>query len=133
MKRFLRIFLIHVAAVYFISQAVSGLQFASYGEGVIVTGLALGLASFTVKPIVKILLLPVTLATAGVFSFLANVITLYIVDLALPNFTISEFNFPGLTSTYLDLPRLHYTGLVAYIAFAIIISIFVSVVNWLRK
>lgn len=133
MKRILRIFLIHIAVIYFASQIASGIEFKNYTEGIIVTGLALGLASFTVKPIVKILLLPITLATAGVFGFLTNVITLYIVDYAVPEFTISKFHFPGLKSTFFDLPKLEYSGVLAYIAFAILISMLVGLINWIRK
>lgn len=133
MKRILRIFLLNVGAIYFASQIAGGMQFNNYTEGVIKAGLALGLASFTIKPIVKILLLPITLATVGLFSFLANIIVLYLVDYALPEFSIVAFNFPGLTSNYLDLPKLDYTGIWAYFAFAVLISLFRGVINWVRK
>lgn len=133
MRRIARIFLINIAAIYVASQVASGMKFDNYTEGVVTAGLALGLASFTIKPIVKILLLPITLATMGVFSFLSSVVTLYIVDYALPKFSVEGFHFPGLNSTYFDLPKLDYSGIWAYVAFAIIISFFTSVVNWIRK
>lgn len=133
MKRIIRVFLINIGAIYFASQIAGGMQFKNYTEGVVITGIALGLASFTIKPVVNLLLLPINLATLGLFRFFSYVITLYIVDYALEDFKIMSFVFPGLKSDYLDLPALNYTGIVAYISFSVLIYVFISVINWIRK
>jgi len=133
MKRIIRIMLVHILALYLASQIAGGLEFQNNMESLFVAGAAMGLASFTIKPIIKVLLLPLTLATLGLFSFLANVITLYIVDLALNQFAVTGFNFSGASLQIISLPSANYNGLLAYIAFAIIISFITTLVNWLRK
>lgn len=134
MKKILKIFTIEVIALYTTLQAVSGMVFDNYFEGIIITGIALAIGMIFLKPIVNILLLPLTLATLGLFRFISHAIVLWIVDTALIQFKIVEFNFPGLTSQYLDLPSVHYTNVfMAYFAFSLTLSIITGVLNWLLK
>lgn len=133
MKRILRVLGVGILSLYLATQIASGLVFENYAVGVLVTGAALGLANFTIRPIVNLLLLPLNLATMGLFRFIANIITLYIVDLALPKFSVVSFNFSGLRSTYFDLPSLGYSGFMAYLAFGILIAFISSLINWIRK
>lgn len=134
MKKILRIFAIELAGLYIASQVASGLVFQNQGEGMLITALGLGIAIYLVKPIVNVLLLPVNLATLGVFKFLAHAITLFIVDIALSQFEVAGFHFAGLTSSLLDLPPINIEkGALAYIAFSLILSLVTSLINWLRK
>lgn len=133
MKTILRTIGIGILSIYLATQIAKGLTFTNYTEGVLLTGAAFGLAQFTLKPIIKLFLLPLTLATMGLFGFLANVITLYIIDLALPQFSITGFHFAGFSSTYFDLPKVEYEGFGAFFAFAIMISIISSLIHWVRK
>ena len=134
MKRILRIILIEVAGLYIASQIAQGLVFDQQPEAFFVTGVALGIAMTLIKPIINILLLPLTLATMGLLKVLGHTITLYIVDVALPQFHIEGFNFAGLTSQYFDVPSIVFPkGAVAYLAFSLLIWFITGVINWLRK
>lgn len=134
MKRILKIFTIEVFALYVTLQTVSGMVFENEFEGIIITGIALAIGTIFLKPIVNILLLPLTLATLGLFRFLSHAIVLWIVDTALIQFKIVEFNFPGFSSQYLDLPSVHYTNIfMAYIAFSLTLSVITGILNWLLK
>jgi uncharacterized membrane protein YvlD (DUF360 family) len=134
MKKILRIFAIELAGLYVASQIAGGLVFQNQAEGLVITAVGLGVAIYLVKPIINILLLPVNLATLGVFKFLAHTITLFVVDIALSQFEIVGFHFPGIASNLLDLPAINFEkGAVAYLAFSLIISLVTSAINWLRK
>lgn len=133
MKTILRSLGIGILSIYIATQIAGGLEFTNYVEGVLITGIALGVSSFTLKPLVKLFLLPLTLATMGLFGFLANVFTLYIIDYALPQFKVTGFHFAGYSSSYFDLPKIDYNGFFAYFTFAILISILTSFINWVRK
>lgn len=133
MKRIFRILGIGVLSLYLSTQIASGIEFQNYAEGVVIAGFALGVANFTIKPIIKLLLLPLTLATMGIFNFLANIITLYVVDLALDQFKVNNFNFAGFSSSYFDLPKLEYSGFMAYFAFGLLIAFVGGLLNWIRK
>lgn len=134
MKRILRIIVIEIAGLYVASQIASGMIFASQPESILIAGAALGIAMFLIKPIINILLLPLTLATMGLFRFAGHAITIYVVDVALPQFNIEAFNFPGLKSQYLDIPEIHFQkGILAYFAFSFLIWFITGMINWLRK
>src|SRR3989338_7134800 len=100
MKAIPRLFVIEFIGLYFATEIASGLQFENGLFGIIVTSLALAVAMRLLKPIVSVLLLPLNLATLGLFKFLTHAITLYVVDVALTNFSVQSFNFPGLISEY---------------------------------
>lgn len=134
MKKLLKIFTIEIIALYITLETVSGMIFENQFEGILITGISLAIGMIFLKPIINILLLPLTLATLGLFRFLSHAIVLWIVDTALIQFSIVEFNFPGLTSQYLDLPSIHYTSIfMAYIAFSLALSVITGILNWLLK
>jgi uncharacterized membrane protein YvlD (DUF360 family) len=134
MKRILRVILIELAALYIASQIAAGLVFQNQAEGFIVTGIALGIAMYSIRPIINILLLPLTLATLGIFKVVGHTITLFIVDVALTKFEVIGFHFAGFSSQYFDLPSVNLDrGPFAYLAFSIIIWLFTGLINWVRK
>lgn len=126
--------LIELLGLYFASQLAQGLVFQNQLEGLLITSAALGVAMLVIKPVVNLLLLPLNLATLGLFKFLGHVITLFIVDLALTQFEIVGFHFAGFTSTYFDLPAIDFEkGPFAFLAFSLIIWVITGIINWLRK
>ncbi len=134
MRKFLRIFAIEILALYFVNEIATGLVFQRQLEGFIITAIALVLATKLIRPIINILLLPLNLATLGLFKFLSHAITLYLVDFALDEFKVTGFYFPGLVSTYLDLPPISINSQIgAYLAFSLIISIITGIISWLNK
>lgn len=60
-------------------------------EVVVLAGIILGILNFPVKPILKILTLPLRILTLGFFSFIINIVIVFIIDLAFP-----ELIFEGL-------------------------------------
>ncbi len=134
MRKFLRIFAIEILALYFVNEIASGLVFERQLEGFIITATALALALKLVRPIVNILLLPLNLATLGLFKFLSHTVTLYLVDFAVDEFRVTGFSFPGFSSTYLDLPAISFSSQIgAYLAFSLLISFLTSIISWLSK
>jgi putative membrane protein len=131
-KKILRAFAIETAALYLTSVWFEGLVFTGGIESLLLTGFALGLASMLIKPLINIFLMPINLVTFNLFRWLNNVVMLFLVDLILPNFTITSFSFPGLISTYLDLPPVALPeGIGAYFGFAIVISLISGIIHWL--
>jgi uncharacterized membrane protein YvlD (DUF360 family) len=134
MKTLLRIYMVELFGLYVANSIASGLEFQNQLPGFLVTAGALAVASIVVRPIINILILPITLATMGLLKFLGHAIMLYVVDLALNQFSVAYFNFPGLHSVYLDLPSIQFGhGVMAYIAFSFVISFVTGSVNWLIK
>ncbi|OGY26973.1 MAG: hypothetical protein A2Z42_03820 [Candidatus Woykebacteria bacterium RBG_19FT_COMBO_43_10] len=58
-----------------------------------------------IKPLLKILSLPINLVTFGLFSFLANMAGLYLIALIIPGFEIAPFELHGIGILGLDIYR----------------------------
>jgi len=134
MKKILRIIFIELAGLYFASRIASGMSFQNGTQSFFITGIALGIAAYLLKPIINLLLLPLTLITLGAFKIIGHTITLFVVDVALEEFEVIGFNFAGFTSQYFDLPPVNFEkGILAYLAFSVLIWCFTGFINWIRK
>ncbi|OGM32807.1 hypothetical protein A2803_05665 [Candidatus Woesebacteria bacterium RIFCSPHIGHO2_01_FULL_44_21] len=134
MKRILRVILVELAGLYIAAQVAGGLTFQNQAEGFIITGIVLGVAMFSVRPLINILLLPLNLATLGLFRIVGHTLTLFIVDVALSEFEVTGFHFSGFSTTFFDFPAIDFErGAWAYLAFSILIWFFTALINWIRK
>ena len=133
MRAILKHFAVNIIVLYLITQWFSGLSIANGMEGLIVAGVGLTLINFLARPIINLLLLPINLITFGFFRWLASVFTLYITTFVVPGFQIASFAFGGLSTKWIDLPALNFSGLMALVAFSFVISIFSSLIYWLVK
>lgn len=130
-KKLLRAFVIETTALYLASQIAQGLSFEKGVQSLLLTGFALGIASFVIRPIINILLLPINLVTFNLFKWLSHAVTLFLVDLLLSEFSIGGFRFLGLVSDYLDIPAITLDpGVLSYLAFSVIIATIANVIYW---
>lgn len=107
--------------------------FAKGLETLFLTGGVLMIVTLIAKPIINILLLPLNLVTFGLFKWVAYAIAFYLVTLITPGFKLLDFNFLGYDSYLFTLPPLHLTGVLAFLAFAFVISFISSVIYWIFK
>jgi putative membrane protein len=75
-----------LAAAYF----VPGIYVASFVTALIVA-LVLGILSITIKPIVKLVTLPLNLLTLGLFSLVINALFFWLVGTFIKGFTVHGF------------------------------------------
>lgn len=133
MKRILRHFVIDSVSIFLVSSVVMGLVFEKGLETLLLTGLGLTIASLIAKPVINLLLLPVNMITFGLFRWVSAVAVLYIVTLVVPGFRITDFNFAGYSSVWIDIPAVYLVSFWAYLAFSFIHSLFSSFIYWLIK
>lgn len=133
MRGILKHFAINIVTLYLVTQWFSGLSIANGTNGVIVAGIGLTIMMFLARPIINLLLLPINLITFGFFKWVSSSLTLYLVTLVVPGFQIAGFHFAGLTTKWIDLPALNFSGFMALVAFSLIISLFSSLIYWLVK
>ncbi|NMP22664.1 phage holin family protein [Sulfobacillus harzensis] len=67
-----------------------GIEATSLGR-VIVASIVLGLVNLVVRPIVKLLTLPLTLITLGLFGWVVNALMLWLVSALVPGFRVAGF------------------------------------------
>lgn len=133
-KRILRAFVIEGTALYLASQIASGLFFEKGITSLLLTGLALAAASFVVRPVINILLLPINLVTFNFFRWASHAVTLFLVDLVLSEFSIRNFSFNGLQTEWITLPPIFFEqGVVAYLAFSFLIAGLANGIYWVME
>ncbi len=75
-------------AVLFASYVIPGMAVSSFGTAIIVA-LVLGLINISIKPVLKLLTLPINIITLGIFGLVLNVVLFWVVSLVVPGFTLS--------------------------------------------
>ena len=133
MRGILKHFAVNIIVLYLVTQWFAGLSIANGTAGLIVAGVGLTLMNFLARPIINLLLLPINLITFGFFRWVASTFTLYLTTLVVPGFKITSFAFGGLSTKWIDLPALNFSGFMALVAFSLVISIFSSLIYWLVK
>lgn len=133
MRTILRSFLINVAALWAVSQIISGVSFGRGYETLAVAAIVLALVNLFIRPLINILLLPINLLTLGTFRWLVNVGSLFLVTLLVPGFKIMAFYFPGAALQGFTLPAVFIGTIWAFLLVSFLVSLFSSFLFWLVK
>lgn len=133
MKRIIRHYVINTLSLWAVSMIAEGLVFDRGMQTLLMTGVALTVASIFAKPVINMLLLPLNLVTFGLFRWVSSAVVLYLVTLVIKDFHVAFFRFDGFTSKWFDLPPLYFEGIIAFVGFAFILSIFTSFFDWLNR
>lgn len=94
--------------IYVIARVFPNVAFHSYWDSILLV-LVLAILNFLVKPVLKLLTLPITIITLGLFSLVINMFILWLGTVILPGVTI--------------------TGLGSFFLFSIVLSFVTTVVN----
>jgi putative membrane protein len=117
MKKLLKYTLFLAFALVIQNEIWSNLSFSPKIETIIKVALILAIFELILKPILKILLLPITFLTLGLVRIIINTLGLYLAVFLIPGFSVSSLIF------------LNYslTGFLAYLFTSTIISSFLYI------
>lgn len=134
MRRIIKHYLVDTLALYFIYRTFSGIYLQNLPQTLLLAGVGLMISSLLIKPLINVLLIPVNLVTFGLFRWVSSAVTLYIVTLVVPGFSIIGFNFAGFASKWIDVPAFALPpGILAFIAVSFLLSLVTSLIYWLIK
>ena len=91
LKRLLFAWIFNIAAIFVASVFVDGINYSDDFWILVLAGFVFGLVNAIVKPIVKLLALPLIILTVGVALFFINLLMLYITSWIVPHFSIDSF------------------------------------------
>lgn len=94
MPNFLITWLLSACSLVLTAYLVPGMHVESFAAAAI-AAIALGLVNATVRPLLVILTLPITIITLGLFLFIVNALTLQLVGALTPGFAVNGL-FPAL-------------------------------------
>jgi len=132
-KKYLRFFLINLFALWLVAYIFTGVSFTGGWQTLALAALVLTLLGTLIKPLIKLLLLPINLITLGTFRWLINVITLWLVTIIVPQFEIRGFLFEGVNYQGFTIPSFYLATFWAFVLTSLVISLVTTLTLWLIR
>lgn len=129
-KKILRSIIIIALSIYLSSQILKNIHYSSSLNILLSASLVLAIFEYLVKPIVKLLLLPITILTLGLTKILINTLGLYFSTYFIDDFVIDNINLINLQPFGISIPNIKAQGFIAYMVTSVLINI---VYNLLSK
>ncbi|OIP97703.1 hypothetical protein AUJ94_01740 [bacterium CG2_30_40_12] len=131
MKKILRVALFNSIAIYLASQLIEGVSYSEDIKILVLAGIALTLANYIVKPVIKIVTLPINFITLGFFSWVIDVFILYLVILFVPEFSVAGFAFEGFSYNGFSAPAMVFSQFWALVVSSLVIAILVNIFKYI--
>lgn len=133
MKTILRAIFLNLLTLYLVNLFYPGFQISTEFKILLSAAIVWTLLNKVVKPIIKLLLLPINLITLGLFSWAINAITVFLLQLLIRGVTINPYTFPGFSYQGFIIPTIHLNLFFSYILTSLVLSLTHSSLRWLLK
>lgn len=133
MKSLLRSLLIHLAAIWLTAYLLPGFVVEGGVKTFILGALGLMFVNFMIIPLLKIMFLPLNLLTLGVFTWVINVVGLYIMTKILPQIELRPFRFEGGNFLGVNLPSQDFNLLYVAVTASFLIGFTSHFLKWLTR
>lgn len=133
MKSFLRSILFNLFGLWLTSQILPGLIIVGDWKTILGGGIVLSLLMLLVKPILKILFIPINFLTFGLLSWFVNVIVFYLLTVFVPQIIIKSWTFTGVNLQGFVIPAINISYFFSLILTALIVSLFVNLLEELSE
>ncbi|KKS92983.1 MAG: hypothetical protein UW68_C0024G0008 [Candidatus Collierbacteria bacterium GW2011_GWB1_44_6] len=133
MKVFLRHVLINLLVIYLTDLFYPGFSILHDTKTLLSAAVIWLLLNKIVKPIIKLLLLPINLITLNLFSWVISLITLFLLQTIVGGISISAYHFPGFSSQGFAIPAFYVGVLLSYIIASCILNLIHSFILWLIR
>ena len=129
MKKILKDFLATAIAIWVTAEIIKGVKVEGDWLTFLTVAFGLYILLFLVKPIAKIVFLPINILTLNIFNLVLNTALLFVLTKILPQFSVSPFYFSGYSYQGFVIPATE-VGLV-YVF--IIAGSFITVISWILR
>ena len=109
------------------------LVFEKDAQTIITVALILSLFEIIVKPVLNLLLLPITIITLGAIRIIINTIGLFLATFLINEFSIGVIDQPSSIFQGFTIPKLHFEGIIAYIVTSISLSFCYNIFSFIVK
>lgn len=130
MKYFIKTWVFYVFALWLTKELFPAFVAGGSWTTVFVSGLILSLLMLIVKPVLKILFIPINLITLGLLSWVINVIVIYLLTLLAPNVSVSAWYFPGVAWQGFTIPGTQLSYLICLIITSLCVT---GITNFLES
>src|SRR3989344_4277246 len=133
MRTILRTILFYSFSLFALTLVFPGVKITGGLETYLLGGAALSIIFILIKPVLNILTLPLNLVTLGAFSFVTNVIILYLLTLFVPKIRITSFVFQGFSYGGFMIPKTPVNLIFAFLVCGLALSAIITFLSWLIK
>ncbi len=133
MKSLLRQIFVNFITIYFLGLSFPGLIVDLNFKTLITASIIWYFLNKIIKPIIKILLLPINLITLNLFSWLVGLITLFLLQIFADGITVSSFNFDGLNIQGFIVPPFFVNLFFSYLLTSVLLNSIHSGIFWLFR
>ena len=131
MKPLLRSILINLLVFYLCGLVYPGFVIKHEFKVLVSAAVVWFLLNKFVKPIIKLLLLPINLITLNLFSWVVSMITLFLLQIVVGDIHISSYRFPGLSYEGFTVPAIYINLFFSYLITSTILNALVNSIKWL--
>lgn len=129
MKHLVRSFLFNVFALWFTGEILPAFVISGSWQTILIAGFVLSLLMLVIKPILKILFIPINIITFGLLSWVINVIVVYILTIIVAQIEIVSWIFPGITAWGFVIPSVSFTYIASLILCTFSITFFSNLLH----
>jgi putative membrane protein len=132
-KAALRDYLLNLAILWGVTEVFPGLTYTGGFRTLAIGALGLMGMNLIIIPLLKVVFLPLNILTLGIFTWVINVIALYLLTTIIPTFRLVPYNFPGGNFLGMNLPPQNLTVLWVAIIASFMIGFASRFVHWLTS
>ncbi len=133
MKKLFRNYLINLTSLVLATLIIPGLVFKGGVNSLLYAAGIFMVINMLVVPLLKIMFLPLNLLTLGVFSWVVNVLALYLLTKIVPELSIVPFTFQGANLAGIIVPPINLNVLMVAIVASFVIGFTSHFLSWLIK
>jgi len=131
MRRFIKYLFITSFAIWATVKFVTGLSYGNDIKILVFSAFAFSLLNVFVKPLLKIIMLPINFVTLGIFSWITHVIMLYLTVVLISGFSINSFTFSGINYNGFIVPSYYLSTFWAAVLASFSISVISNILGWM--
>ncbi len=133
MKRLLRPFLFSTFSLWLSSKLIGGLRIQDSIETYVLGGATLAFICIFIRPILKLLFLPINLISLGLLSWLVNVAVLYLLTMVVPQIKVVAWRFEGFSNKGFVIPVYDFNQIATFIVVSFVLSFIMNFLAWLCR
>lgn len=118
-----------MTSLWLTSLVIPSFSIAGGFIGYLIAGIVLSLLNLIIKPLLKILFIPITILTLGLLSWVVNVVVLYLFTYLVPSVTLTPWLFTGFSSFGFTVPAIQFTYIVTLILVSVTITVFSNILS----
>lgn len=125
--------MINLAVLWGVTTIFPGLSYNGEFRTLLIGALGLMGMNIIIIPLLKVVFLPLNILTLGIFTWVINVIALYLLTTIIPAFKLIPYDYPGGTVLGVSLPSQNLTVLWVAIIASFMIGFASHFLHWLTS